>query len=262
VDWSNSLGYTQVGRNFNPEVGFLRRTDYEKAEFSVLRRYRPDDLWGLHELRPHVVYRGFWGNDGYYESGFLHVDNHWEFRSGFEFHTGINFVHEGVRRPFQINRGTVVAAGDYDDTEAQLVLITNQGAPLSLEVQSRIGGFFGGDRVNLTPTVRYRLGDRFTSELAWVYNNIDLPVENGDFTVNVGRLRLSYSFTPRMLLQALVQYDDRTDLFATNLRFSWLQSANAGLYLVYNEVDDENVVGSYEKRRELVLKFSWIFDLI
>jgi len=262
VDWSNSLGYTQVGRNFNPEVGFLRRTDYEKAEFSVLRRYRPDDLWGLHELRPHVVYRGFWGNDGYYESGFLHVDNHWEFRSGFEFHTGINFVHEGVRRPFQINRGTVVAAGDYDDTEAQLVLITNQGAPLSLEVQSRIGGFFGGDRVNLTPTVRYRLGDRFTSELAWVYNNIDLPVENGDFTVNVGRLRLSYSFTPRMLLQALVQYDDRTDLFATNLRFSWLQSANAGLYLVYNEVDDENVVGPYEKRRELVLKFSWIFDLI
>jgi len=155
-----------------------------------------------------------------------------------------------------------VPTGEYDETESQLVMITNQGAPLSLEVQSRIGGFFGGDRVNLSPLVRYRMGEAFTSELSWVYNDIDLPVQGGNFQVNVGRLRLSYSFTPKMLLQTLIQYDDRTDLFATNLRFSWLQSANAGLYLVYNEVDDENVVGPYEKRRELTLKFSWIFDVL
>jgi hypothetical protein len=89
-----------------------------------------------------------------------------------------------------------------------------------------------------------------------------LPVANGDFEVNVGRLRLSYSFTPKILLQALVQYDDRTDLVATNIRFSWLQSANAGLYLVYNEIDDENVVGPIEKRREFAIKYSRIIDLL
>ena len=27
------------------------------------------------------------------------------------------------------------------------------------------------------------------------------------------------------------------DVIATNLRFAWIQSANAGLYLVYNQVD-------------------------
>jgi len=261
--WSQSLGFTEVARNFNPEVGFLRRSNYQKGEFTLLHRYRPDDLWGLHELRPHIAYRGYWGNDdGRYESGFVHIDNHWEWRSGFEIHTGMNLVHEYVREPFQIVKGVYVPTGEYDETESQLVMITNQGAPLSLEVQSRIGGFFGGDRVNLSPLVRYRMGEAFTSELSWVYNDIDLPVQGGNFQVNVGRLRLSYSFTPKMLLQTLIQYDDRTDLFATNLRFSWLQSANAGLYLVYNEVDDENVLGPYEKRRELTLKFSWIFDVL
>ena len=85
---------------------------------------------------------------------------------------------------------------------------------------------------------------------------------NGQFDVNVGRLRLSYSFSPKVLLQALVQYDDRTDLVATNIRFSWLQSANAGLYLVYNEVDDESIARGMEKKREFVLKYSRIIDLL
>jgi hypothetical protein len=260
--WSNNIGYTEVGGNFNPEVGFLRRRDYRKGEALIFRRFRPNDLWGLHELRPHVAWRGFWGNDGYRESTFLHVDNHFEWRSGMEIHTGINFVYEGVRQAFTLVPGVVVEPGEYDEREAQLVFITNQGAPLSLELSSRIGGFFGGDRVNLVPTVRYRLGEAFTSELSWNYNRIDLPVADGPVTVNVGQLRLSYSFTPKVLLQALVQYDDRTDLLATNLRFAWLQSANAGLFLVYNEVDDETIVGPMEKRREITLKWSRIFDLL
>ena len=259
-EWANNIGYTKVGENFNPEVGFLRRRDYEKAEMRLFRRIRPDDLWGLHEIRPHIVYRGFWNSDGVYETGYLHIDNHLEWKNGYEIHTGVNFLHEDVIEEFEINRGVFVPQGEYDDKELSLVFNTNLGAPLSLEVESKIGGFFGGDRVNIAPTLRFRAGERFTSELTWNYNNIDLP--NGNFDVNIGRLRLSYSFTPKILLQALVQYDDRSDLVATNLRFSWLQSANAGLYLVYNEIDDENVRGSFKKQRELVLKFSRILDIL
>ena len=49
---------------------------------------------------------------------------------------------------------------------------------------------------------------------------------------------------------------------ATNIRFSWLQSASAGLYLVYNEVDDENNIGPIKKRREFAIKYSRIIDLL
>ena len=58
-----------------------------------------------------------------------------------------------------------------------------------------------------------------------------------------------------------MQYDDRSDLVASNVRFSWLQSANSGLYLVYNELDDETVVGPIEKRREFAIKYSRILDV-
>ena len=76
----------------------------------------------------------------------------------------------------------------------------------------------------------------------------------------VGRWRLSYSFTPELVLEALLQYNNVDDYFSTNLRFSWLQSANAGLFLVYNEVDEQGV-GGLPAGREIILKYSHIFDV-
>ena len=231
-------------------------------DFFVLNRIRSDEWAGMHEIRPHIAFRGFWDDEGFWETGFTHVDVHWEWRNGIEIHTGVNFLHEGVKDPFEINEGTFVLAGEYDDVESQLVFQTDQGKPVSFDVQWKHGGFFGGDRDAVELEMNFRMGERFSSSLDWNYNKLDLPVANGDFEVNVGRLRLSYSFSPKVLLQALVQYDDRTDLVATNVRFSWLQSANAGLYLVYNEVDDDSIARGMEKKREFVLKYSRIIDLL
>ena len=75
------------------------------------------------------------------------------------------------------------------------------------------------------------------------------------------RLRLSYSFTPKILLQLLTQYNEVSDTVSNNLRFSWLQSANTGLFLVYNEVD-ERFPGAPPNGREFILKFSHIFDVL
>jgi hypothetical protein len=141
-----------------------------------------------------------------------------------------------------------------------LLFKTNQSAPLSLDVHTTIGGKFGGDRFIISPIIRYRIGDKFNSSLSVNYNNFDLPVPGGDFSVTLTRLRLSYSFTPKILVEALVQYNDNDDVFGANLRFSWLKSASTGLYFVYNEVD-ESGVGALPRGREFIIKYSYIFDV-
>ena len=224
-----------------------------------MRRIRPNRWWGMHEVRPHIGYFSHWGyEDGYHESSWLHVDTHWEWNSGLEIHTGVNFTLEGVREPFDIVEGVTIQPGSYDETDVQLLFQTDEARPLSIQLRSKIGGRFGGARVNLEPLLRYRIGEKFTSELSWNYTAFDLPHAN--FTVNVGRLRATYSFSPNISIQALVQYDDRDDTIATNLRFAWLQSANTGLYVVYNELDERGLSG--EPRRELILKYSRILDLL
>ena len=122
-----------------------------------------------------------------------------------------------------------------------------------------VGGRFGGDRISISPTINYRIGETFRSEFSIRYNDYDLP--NGDFTANLARLRMSYSFTPKMTLQALVQYNDVSEKLGTNIRFSWLRSASSGLYVVYNEVDERGI-GALPRGREFILKYSYIFDVL
>ena len=121
------------------------------------------------------------------------------------------------------------------------------------------GGFFGGDRFRVSPSIRYRIGETFNASLSYNHNDIDLP--GGDFEVNLTSLRLSYSFTPKISLQAFVQHNERDNVLATNLRFAWLQEAGAGLYIVYNETDDD-INSPGRPRKELVIKYSRILDLL
>src|SRR5690606_2187534 len=81
-------GYQEVGDNFNPEVGFLSRRGYRKPDVRVMTRFRPQNFMKIQELRPHATFRGYWGFDGFQETGYVHLDNHWQFRDSTEVHTG------------------------------------------------------------------------------------------------------------------------------------------------------------------------------
>jgi hypothetical protein len=67
-----------------------------------------------------------------------------------------------------------------------------------------------------------------------------------------------------VLVQALVQCNDRADLWSINLPFGWLQAANTGLFVVY--MDTRGLYDLYptpqRTDRSFVVKFSRMFDLI
>lgn len=260
--------YTDVGAGFNPEVGFLRRTAFRKIDLLILNRTRPKKFLTIQELRPHASYRGYFKPDGFYESGFIHLDNHWEFKSQFEIHTGVNFTHEGLRSPFAIAPGVTVPVGKYDQVEAQVVTISPQAKPLSINMMTTIGGYYGGRRVALSPAIRFRAGEKLSGTLNINYNRVTLP--QGKFEANLFRLRASYSFSPRVFVQSLVQYNQQTKFLSGNFRFGWLQSANAGVFIVYNEgrerdaitgtLRDESSFGLL-RDRSIVIKFSRLIDI-
>jgi hypothetical protein len=257
--WILNATYTDVAPQFNPEVGFLRREDFRKLSTLVLRRFRPADLLSLQEIRPHVSFSGYWNHENIYETGRLHVDNHLEWRSGAELHTGVNFTHEELIDPFAIYPGVVIQPGVYDNAEAQIVAFTDEGRWLSGGLRTIAGGFYGGSRLELTPTAKMRLGDRFNTEFSWSWKDINLP--EGDFVANLVLNRISYSFTPRIYIQSLIQYNDRAEVWSTNVRFAWLQAANTGLFIVYNDFRGF----SHEilpPEKSLTVKFSHQFSVL
>ena len=254
-------GFTEVGPNFNPEVGFYARRGYRRSDASVRTTFRPENPLGILEWFPHASHYTIWNFvTGQQETQYTHLDNGIEWRNGYQVSTGVNLTKEGVLEPFQIFPGVTVPVDTYDHAEAVIRFNTNRGAPLSFTFRATVGGLFGGDRVQMGPEVSMRVGETFNAQLSWSRNDIDLP--GGAFVTNLGSVRLNYSFTTRMFVQALVQYNDRADLWSANIRFALLSDANTGLFIVYNDTQGLGDVRPTGAGRTLTIKYSQLFDVL
>ena len=75
--------------------------------------------------------------------------------------------------------------------------------------------------------------------------------------MNLGRLRLAYSFTPKLFIESLIQYNTAIDQWSSNIRFGWRDSANTGLFIVYNDIQEIGT-GDFVDQRQLIVKFTYL----
>ena len=252
-------GYTEVGENFNPEVGFLRRDSYRSFTAGVFRHLRPDVAL-FRELRPHVVYSSFWDFTGFKETEFLHIDSHFDFENGALIEPAVNHTVEGLKGPFEISPGVIVAPGTYSHWELGWRWNTNLAAPLSYRGALTKGGFLSGNRNVIDTTINYRYGSRIITAFTWSYNDVDLA--EGSFVANLGQFRISYNFTPLIYLQSFIQYNDDIDTWSSNVRFSWLNTGGTGLFVVFNNSQGLGDVLMGPQNRSFIVKYTHQFDVL
>lgn len=241
--WRLQASAREVAEGFNPEVGFLPRSEYRFVTASILRRYRFPEISWFQELRPHISYREHFGLDGFSETRWLHIDSHFEFANGSFFQLpAVNFTREGLREPFRIARDVTVPAGTYDNIEWGFAYNTDRSAPLSVDGRIDVGGFYNGHRVGGAITVDARWGEAFRVSTRAQRYHVDL--ETGTFNTSLYSIQAAYAFTPRVYLQSILQYNDQTRNVSGNLRFGWLNTAGTGLFIVLNDLEH---AGSMER---------------
>jgi hypothetical protein len=173
-------------------------------------------------------------------------------------------MREGLKEPFEIADGVVIPPGTYDNFEWGFAYNTDLSAPLSVEGRIDIGGFYSGTRRGGSSTLNARLGETLAGALRATYYDVDLA--EGEFRTLLLAARAAYSFTPRIYLQALLQYNDQTETFSSNLRFGWLSAAGTGLFVVYNDIEN---AGTFERTnlprgaldRAFIVKFTRMFEI-
>ena len=255
------LEYGDVGEDFNPEVGFLKRLGgYRRLStgfFETVRSKAVRDK-GFRELAPHVLYQRYSELGGALESAVLHMDNHLDWENGNYISPGINIDWEGLDRPFEVYPGVIVPPGVYRSPHTAFRTNTDRRKWISGNFDWDYGGFLSGHQNSTSPAVTVRQGGKLVVSLRWTRNDIDLP--QGAFVTNLGTLRTTYNFTTSLYAQTLIQYNDRTKRWSTNLRFNWLNTAGTGLYLVYNDTEAMNGLGPVN--RAFILKYSRLFDVL
>jgi hypothetical protein len=250
------LEIADVGADFNPEVGFLERSSYRHLSTGVFKNVRPGISW-LRELRPHASLNSYWDLEGFKETERIHLDTHIDFENGYYISPATDIETEGLKEPFEIYPGIVVAPGVYRNVVFAGRFNTDQRAPLSLAAETDLGGFLSGRQRSYGFTLAGRRGSKVNTSVRWRRNNIYL--REGDFKTNLVQWRVNYSITPLMYAESLIQYNDRASNWSANLRFGWLSRAGTGLFLVYNEGQGLNGLGPIT--RSFIVKYTKQFDV-
>jgi hypothetical protein len=263
--WQLSGGYSQVGDNFNPEVGFLPRRGYWRPEFRAFFQPQPKRWPWIRRIAPHLSYTSF--RD-------LHTDDmqseNWHFhpfeiqpRQGGRFGYFFDYAKDAPLAPFTVfnreGRRVVIPAGVYGWGQHGFEYFHNPASRVTATVRVRVGEYYDGDFNSLELNSDYRITPQATASLGWTRQDIDLPY--GSFVNNLIPIKANYSFTTLTNLSALLQYNGQTGQFSSNVRLAWLNRSGTGLFVVFNDRRDLLTSTLQETLgRSFVVKYTRLVD--
>ncbi len=263
-------GFTQVGEDFNPEVGFVRRVGYRRPNYGIFLSPHPKKSRVIRRFWPHHHWEGFYRFDGRPESGFRHSDFRVDFVDGSSAGIAYNNTFEQLFKPFEIHPGVVLPVGEYPFNNWSAYGNTDPSARLYANINYAWGEFYSGHIRTLALSGGMRSGFRYLLSANYTRNDVKLPA--GNFATDLVILQFTYSFTPKSYLQSLIQYNSTSHQFGVNLRYALIRMANTGLYVVYNSRFDTLGAEGYEAtgmppspyqrtlNRALLVKYTYLFN--
>jgi len=244
VDGYGAVGeFLSVGRNFDPQVGFRRRSDIKRS-FSQLRfSPRPTRI-------PNVRKFTWTASGEYVQNGSGSVDARtWSGQFGTEFNNsdvfsvGVTHNYEFLRLPFTPSGSPApVTPGAYafPTVTASYAFGAQRRASGTLAVQG--GDYYDGTIRSVTigssgmSQARIAVLQRLAVEPTFSISRIERPAAS--FTTRIARARVDYAFSPLMFASMLLQYSSADRAFNTNIRYRWEFAPGSELFLVYTDERD------------------------
>jgi hypothetical protein len=255
-----AFDFLQIGEDYNPESGFLLRSN--------VRRYVPRFY-----MTPRPATQGRIRNYNFGVTGDIvtDLDNETQTIQVGADVFGITLRSEEQatlfadytldRVPFSFFIGDAeVPAGEYEFKDAGISYATNNSRRLAVDGYVLAGSFYGGDRLSGAVNLGVRASRHVRSDTTWGYDNIELP--GGTFTSHIVRQRVGLSFTPTLFTNTYIQYNDAAELLSVNLRFNWLYRPGAEIFLIYNQNWDAPAFSDLSAGdRQVIVKLTYLFEL-
>ncbi len=249
------LQFLNVGANYNPEVGFVRRSGIDRTYASA--RFSPRARTHFKGVRQFT----YQGSLEYIQNsaGQLETRNQTG-RVAVERQNSDLFVVEGgtnyelLVAPFAIAPGVRIPSGGYDFNDITVSYQLGQQRRLNGTASYQVGQFYNGTISAWGFTSgRYAILKQWSVEPSVQVSQVELPA--GSFTTKLLRARTDYGFSPRMFVSGLVQYTSTGSVFSSNVRFRWEYRPGSELFVVYTDERDTTKPGYPDlKNRAFVVK--------
>ncbi len=253
------LEHLLVGGEFDPEVGFLRRSDFRRSFVEARFSPRPAN----HPVVRKLSWRGSFDyvTDAAWkvlENRTLGANFDMDFHNSDQASLDYTHDYEFLPESFEISPGIIVPSGRYTSDTVAATYRLGQQRKLSGRATASWGTFYDGTRIRASYSGRIGFSPRFSIEPQITLNWANLPF--GDFTAQIVGARFILTPTPRLSVAGLVQMNTARDTVSSSVRLRWEYTPGSQLFLVYSDGRDttsETPIGLLN--RSLVFKMTKLF---
>jgi hypothetical protein len=252
----------RVGPNFNPEVGFVDRTDIVTNSIDAQLSPRPK--------RGRIREYNF---EGFYRR---HVDTRgvlqtqeWQTTFRANFHNGAytdddlfdNFIQR-LSAPFNIFKNVIIPPGLYHFDRHQFTYGSDQSKRFVYSFFERFGTFYNGRLNEFRTRTGYRPTPKISIATVHTWDRFRFP--QGIFNVHIGSINGSYSFSRFLTTSLLIQVNsiDKNPV-SMNFRLRYNYRPDSDLFVIYtlgnqfNSLAAGNPVLTREQR--FTVKYTYSF---
>jgi hypothetical protein len=245
-----------VGNDFNPEVGFLRRSDIRRTFGQFRFSPRPRSVRLIRKTSSTGSFAYLENGAGRVELKDLSGEFAIDFQNADRFSIAYRNTYEFVPRSFRLGSETVVPVDRYEFGGLKLGYTLARQRRVFGGLSLERGSFYSGRKTTLAASqAGLNLSRQMSIEPAYSLNWIEH--RGNAFTNHAGGLRFIYTLTTRTFASALVQYSSASHAVTTNVRLRWEYRPGSELFVVYN---DEEATGpspaAAGSHRALIVKIS------
>jgi hypothetical protein len=231
----NFISISSVQQNFNPELGFLQRKNFDYLTWNF--RYTPRFFkhWGVRKMQfkpwSFQYYRTH--STGEFESfsnetrplGFI-------LKSGEKFEWNLLQFYDRLDQPFDLTDSVIIPKGKYWMHRNEFQLETYSARPVWAGINYSWGTFYTGRIKKLETKMGITINNHLYFETVYANNSVKLP--QGNVTTNELAQFIKYAFTTKLDLSLFLQWNSLDEVLFGNFRLHWIPKIGTDFYFVYN----------------------------
>jgi hypothetical protein len=222
-----------VGPETTADMGFITRKDIRR--FDMLARLTPrPQVLGLRKIDIFVQGQYLARTDGRTQDWMLGMAIGPDWNTGDQITFLATPAFTRLDEGFDLTDDVTIPAGDYDASDIGWFAGTSSNRPLALNSRGTYGRYYDGTLFTANGTLTANAGRHLSFAVGYTYNNVDTP--HGGFRADIGTWRISYAFSTRLFVNALIQYNSLDNKVSANVRLNFIHTPGSDLFIVFNEL--------------------------
>ncbi len=257
IQWQASILGQIVGANYNPEVGFARRTNYDRLRAEVRKNFYPKSSF-LQSINPGITVDFFRNEVNGTTDSEVAFNVNGQLLSTARYGAGINRTFVYLFSDFDPTRSDntpLEEASEYTYYDFTTTFTSDSRKPFFYTLRTSLGEYFNGNRYSIGGNINYRIQPLGIISLDFNYNKIVLPEPYGDANLVLIGPRIDITFTKKLFWTTFIQYNSQIDNININSRLQWRFKPVSDLFIAYT--DNYTPDGLINKNRGIVMKLTY-----